>query len=97
MATANRDIYSGTRGLTTPADNWFLVTVSDTDYLAELPKFLRIGHDGAAGPARSDLVIEDAEGSKVTLSVVPGQRVDVRPVRIWSTGTTAGVVVQAFW
>jgi len=73
-----------------------LVVPSDTEYLAAKPKFLRIGYNaGASGPARSDVTVEYADGSQETLSVVPGQQVNCRPVRVRSTGLTAGVVIYA--
>lgn len=95
MADLSDDPYFGTAGVSTPADHWYAVTLSDTELLSPRPKFLLIGHDGSAGPARSDLEIEDAKGGIIKLSVVPGQKVDVRPVRVRATNATAGVVVFA--
>jgi len=93
MATGSRDLYPQQASVLTPADNWRTITLSDTEYLADVPKYIVIGHDGSAGPAVSNLVLEGADGNKCTFRVSPGVTLDVRPRRVWETGSTAGVVV----
>ncbi len=87
------DRYPNTEAVSSPARRWAVITPHDTNLLAEVPKFLVIGHDGAAGPAASNLVLEGSDGNKCTFRVSPGTTLDVRPQRVWSTGSTAGVVV----
>lgn len=100
MATSSppRDSERDRTGLPLANTRAALVTPSDdtaTGLIGFLPRFLRIGHDGSAGPARSNVVVVYGDGSTETLSVVPGQRIDCRPVRVHATGTTSGVVIYA--
>lgn len=80
-------------GLSAPAHRWAVLTPSDSVDLAEVPKFLLIGHDGGAGPAAGNLVARGPDGVSATFRVAPGVELRIRPHRIMATGTTAGLVI----
>ena len=70
-----------TKGLTSPATRHFAVIPDDS---ADLPFLPRVIYCQAGGT----IVIRDSEGADLPYTMAPGDRLDVRGVRVMSTGTT---------
>lgn len=69
------------KGLTSPATRHFAIVPDDNTDLPILP---RVIYCEAAGT----VVIRDSEGQDLTYSMVAGDRLDFRGVRVLNTGTS---------
>lgn len=80
--------------ITEPAKRWLAVTPSDVNHLAQVnkryPRALFIGNTG-------DVAVEDDSGnSEVFENVADGTILDVQPIRVLSTGTTATGIIALY-
>jgi len=73
---------SHAKGLEAPADRHYAIVPSDG---ADLPRVPRSVYCAAAGTA----VLRDHQGTDLSYTLVAGQILPVRPVRVLATGTTA--------
>ncbi|UEP49670.1 hypothetical protein LMA00_07955 [Burkholderia ambifaria] len=74
-------------GLTRPAFSFFEVVPSDDEPLATRPRAIRVGVDG-------DVCAVGVDGVVVTFrNCVAGEVLDIRPLQIKKTGTTASNLV----
>jgi hypothetical protein len=82
------DRFSGqAAGLTSPANDGFPITPSDTDELPELARAIYVGNSGT-------LVVELASGAVLAFSgLQSGTILPIRAHRVRATGTTAGALV----
>ena len=71
-------------GLDSPADNFFEITPADTD-LAQIPRGIYIGTGG-------DLVITGKDSTQVTMAVLDGQLLPIRPLQVNSATTATGII-----
>lgn len=69
------------KGLTSPATRHFPITPSDTEDLPILPRVIYCQSAGT-------LMVRDADGVDLSYSMMVGDRLDLRGVRVLSTGTT---------
>ena len=72
---------SFTKGLTSPATKHFAIIPDDAVDLPVLPRVIYCETDGT-------LVIRDSEGVDLPYTMVAGDRLDFRGVRVLATGTT---------
>ncbi|HMJ57254.1 MAG TPA: hypothetical protein VK540_34530 [Polyangiaceae bacterium] len=70
-------------GISTPGQDWETLTPHDTNPLPFYPKAIVVGATGGA------IVCKSKNGNTSTFFSVPGQRLDIRPHVILSTGTVA--------
>ncbi|WP_298336251.1 hypothetical protein [uncultured Erythrobacter sp.] len=79
-----QDLFSTTDSVTSPSRDWFDIAPSDNADLSFVPKAIFIGTGG-------DLVVSSASSnSEVIFRNVPsGAVLDIRPVAVRETGTTA--------
>jgi hypothetical protein len=70
-------------GLQTPAVEWELITPHDSNPLTFYPKCLYIGGTGGA------VHVKSKSGVEATFFTVAGQRLEIRPHIVMSTGTAA--------
>lgn len=80
--------------ITEPAQRWLAVTPSDVNILAQVnkryPRALFIGGTG-------NVAIEDDSGNSETfLNIADGTILDVQPLRVLSTGTTATGIIALY-
>ena len=71
-------------GLESPADNFFEILPANID-LPHIPRGLFIGLGG-------DLAITGMDGTQVTLSVLDGQILPIRPLQVNSSTTASGII-----
>jgi hypothetical protein len=84
------DPFDGYRpGLTSPADDWFVITKSDTVDEPIRPRAVRANTAG-------DVVCVSKSGVVTTFTVAAGEVLTIRPVRINLTGTTATGLVGLY-
>ena len=69
------------KGLTSPATRHFTIIPSDSEYLPILPRVIYCQSEGT-------LMVRDAAGVDLPYSMMVGDRLDFRGVRVLSTGTT---------
>lgn len=80
-----KDDFAGQMGgLLAPTDDFELVTPSDTDDLPRLPRRIWVADSG-------NLVVHNRAGDTVTIPVLAGQDVPIRPKRVLAA-TDATVV-----
>lgn len=72
---------SFTKGLTSPATRHFAITPSDTEDLPVLPRVIFCQTAGT-------LVVRDADGVELPYTMLAGDRLEFRGVRVLLTGTT---------
>ena len=70
-----------TKGLTSPATKHFQIVPDDA---ADLPVLPRVIYCETAGT----IMVRDSEGVTLSYTLVAGDRIDFRGVRVMSTGTT---------
>lgn len=80
--------------ITESAQRWLAVTPSDTNLLAQVgkryPRALFIGNTG-------DVAVEDDLGnSEVFENLANGQILEVQPLRVLATGTTATGIIALY-
>lgn len=76
-----------TTGLESPCEDGFDITPNDDADLPMRPRWIYVGTFG-------DLTVQWASGRTTTYANVPsGGCLPIRPVRVLSTGTTAGNIV----
>ena len=73
------------KNVSSPADDVFLVTPSDTDDLTYITKAIRLSATGTSG----NVVIITEAGNQRTIPMLAGEQWDVSVRRIMATGTTA--------
>jgi hypothetical protein len=74
-------------GLTSPADDAFSISPSNTDYLPEIPRAIYVGGAG-------DLKVITKAGTETTFKGVPaGACIPQRVKKVFATGTTATFIV----
>ena len=69
------------KGLTSPATKHFLIVPDDAADLPMLPRVIYCETDGT-------VMIRDAKGVELGYSMVSGDRLDFRGVRVLATGTS---------
>lgn len=80
-----KDDFAGQMGgLLAPTDDFELVVPDDDNDLARLPRRIWVAESG-------DLVAHNRDGASITIPVLAGQDVPIRPRRVLE-GTTATVV-----
>lgn len=85
------DNYPGTdKAINAPSSNFAVITPSDVTDLTVLPKYLIIGATGGA------LTVHNIAGESVAMTVIAGQRVDIRPRRVLDTGTDATTIIGVY-
>ena len=72
---------SHTAGLTTPATRHFTILPNDNIDLAILPRVIYCQSTG-------NIVIRDQHGTDISYSMIAGDQLNFRGVRVLSTGTT---------
>lgn len=75
------EFQSFTKGLTSPATKHFAIVPDDTTDLPILPRVIFCQTEGT-------IVIRDEEGVDLAYSMMAGDRLDFRGVRVLNTGTT---------
>ena len=75
------EFQSFTKGLNSPATQHFAIVPDDT---SDLPLLPRVIYCEVAGT----IVIRDSEGVDLAYTMLTGDRLDMRGVRVLSTGTT---------
>ena len=70
-----------TKGLTSPATRHFVIVPDDTADLPVLPRVIYC-------EAHATVMIRDSEGVDLPYTMVAGDRIDFRGVRVLATGTT---------
>ena len=73
------------KNISSPADDVFLVTPSDSSDLDYLAKSIRLSGTGTAGNVA---IITDSGNSRI-IPMLPGEQWDICVRRVLSTGTTA--------
>lgn len=87
---ATRDDYQHQElGINTPSSLFDVLAPDDDNDLPRRPKYILIGATGG------DLVVQNAEGTVVTIEVLAGQRLDIRPKRLMEA-TVATPIVGCF-
>ena len=74
------------KGLGSPATDWFAITPDDNNDLAVRPRAIRVGIAGTI------TVVGDSRGSGVSFTVAAGEILPLRPLRVMATGTSAGEI-----
>ncbi len=93
----NRFDHRNSQDWTTPAISHKSITPSDSVDVIPMPRALRIGNVG--GGANLALEMSDGEGGTVNITyegVAAGDVLQVRPIKVLSTGTTVSNIV-AWW
>ena len=72
---------SFTKGLTSPATMHFAIIPDDNTDLAVLPRVIYCEVGGT-------IIVRDSEGVDLPYTMVSGDRIDFRGVRVLATGTT---------
>ncbi|MEO0370464.1 MAG: hypothetical protein AAF231_03320 [Pseudomonadota bacterium] len=75
------EFQSLTKGLSSPATKHFAIQPSDTADLPMLPRVVFCQTEGT-------IMIRDSEGVDLPYTMLAGDRLDFRGVRVLSTGTT---------
>ncbi|MGC3940445.1 spike base protein, RCAP_Rcc01079 family [Roseobacter sp. EG26] len=70
-----------TKGLTSPATKHFAIIPDDNTDLPILPRVIYCQAEGT-------IVIRDSEGVSLPYTMIAGDRIDFRGLRVMSTGTT---------
>lgn len=73
-------------GLTSPAEDAFVITPDDANDLANSTRAIYVGVSGS-------LKVTTVKGTTVTFDNVPVGVMPVRARRVWSNGTSAGSLV----
>jgi hypothetical protein len=85
------DDFLGSRNINSSADQWAVVSPSDSTNLSKKPKAL---YFSAAG----DVALVGDDAVSVTFTVIAGQTLNVRPSKVKVTGTTvaAGKIIALY-
>lgn len=75
------EFHSFTKGLTSPATKHFVIVPDDTADLPTLPRVIYCKTDGT-------ILIRDHSGVDLFYTMVSGDRLEFRGVRVLATGTT---------
>lgn len=75
------EFQSFTKGLTSPATKHFAITPDDDTDLPVLPRVIYCAADGT-------IVVRDESGVDLSYTMIAGDRLDFRAVRVLAAGTT---------